>query len=256
MIFSTKAEYGVRLMIQLGRQGGGAAGVAEGGRRGREPAALLPRAPRRAAAKAGLVEATRGAHGGYRWRGPPRRSRWSRSSRRSRARSRRWSASTTTARARVLCSHETDGDDACATKLLWTRVQGGVTKALAGTTLAELVEFAEQPATRPRRPPAPPTTGDPWLTSRSATCTSAAEDKEILKGVDLDVEPGRDPRADGPERLRQVDARQRDHGPPRPRGHRGPDPLQRRGHHRGRPRRARPRRACSWPSSTRSRSPA
>ena len=43
---------------------------------------------------------------------------------------------------RVLCSHETDGDRACATKLLWTRVQGGVTKALIGTTLADLVEFA------------------------------------------------------------------------------------------------------------------
>jgi DNA-binding IscR family transcriptional regulator len=42
---------------------------------------------------------------------------------------------------RVLCSHESD-DGACATKLLWTRVQGGVTKALAGTTLAELVEFS------------------------------------------------------------------------------------------------------------------
>ena len=48
---------------------------------------------------------------------------------------------------RVLCSHETDPDP-CATKLLWTRVHGGVTKALAGTTLAELVKFSEgQPAT-------------------------------------------------------------------------------------------------------------
>ena len=44
---------------------------------------------------------------------------------------------------KVSCSHETDGDHACATKLLWTRVQGGVTKALSGTTLADLVEFAE-----------------------------------------------------------------------------------------------------------------
>jgi Rrf2 family protein len=44
---------------------------------------------------------------------------------------------------RVQCSHESDGDRNCATKLLWTRVQGGVTRALAGTTLAELVEFSE-----------------------------------------------------------------------------------------------------------------
>ena len=46
---------------------------------------------------------------------------------------------------RVLCSHEIDPDP-CATKLLWTRVHGGVTKALAGTTLAELVEFSESQA--------------------------------------------------------------------------------------------------------------
>jgi DNA-binding IscR family transcriptional regulator len=52
---------------------------------------------------------------------------------------------------KVLCSHEDDGDHACATKLLWTRVQGGVTKALAGTTLAELVEFAT-PAERDKPP--------------------------------------------------------------------------------------------------------
>jgi Rrf2 family cysteine metabolism transcriptional repressor len=44
---------------------------------------------------------------------------------------------------RVLCSHEIDADRACATKLLWTRVQGGVTRALAGTSLADLVEFAD-----------------------------------------------------------------------------------------------------------------
>ena len=82
---------------------------------------------------------------------------------------------------KVLCSHEDDGDHACATKLLWTRVQGGVTKALAGTTLAELVEFAS-PAERDkppeRRSAAPP---EPdfqtqkrrrnWLSLRSATCT-------------------------------------------------------------------------------------
>jgi Rrf2 family transcriptional regulator, cysteine metabolism repressor len=50
---------------------------------------------------------------------------------------------------RVLCSHESDGDRACATKLLWTRVQGGVLKALSGTTVAELVEFADRHDRRP-----------------------------------------------------------------------------------------------------------
>ena len=53
---------------------------------------------------------------------------------------------------KVLCSHESDGDRACATKLLWTRVQGGVTKALAGTTLAELVEFSGGANGAPKAP--------------------------------------------------------------------------------------------------------
>ena len=44
---------------------------------------------------------------------------------------------------KVSCSHETDDHDACATKLLWTRVHGDVAKALSGTTLADLVEFAD-----------------------------------------------------------------------------------------------------------------
>ena len=44
---------------------------------------------------------------------------------------------------RVLCSHETDEGRTCATKLLWTRVQGGVTKALGGTTVADLVAFTQ-----------------------------------------------------------------------------------------------------------------
>jgi DNA-binding IscR family transcriptional regulator len=57
------------------------------------------------------------------------------------------------AEGKVSCSHESDGDRACSTKLLWTRVQGGVTKALAGTTLAELVEFSNQHSPAPA--PAP-----------------------------------------------------------------------------------------------------
>ena len=52
---------------------------------------------------------------------------------------------------KVLCSHESDGDHACSTKLLWTRVQGGVNRALAKTTLAELVDFGA-PAARAEEP--------------------------------------------------------------------------------------------------------
>ena len=44
---------------------------------------------------------------------------------------------------RVLCSHEADAGR-CATKLLWTRVQGGIIRSLQTTTLAELVEFSRR----------------------------------------------------------------------------------------------------------------
>lgn len=46
----------------------------------------------------------------------------------------------------VACSHEIDRGNGCATKLLWTRVQGGVLKALQKTTLAELVQFSDREA--------------------------------------------------------------------------------------------------------------
>jgi DNA-binding IscR family transcriptional regulator len=52
---------------------------------------------------------------------------------------------------RVLCNHDLEGYDHCATRLLWTRVQGGVLKALAATTLDELVQFAEHGAAPKRK---------------------------------------------------------------------------------------------------------
>ena len=107
------------------------------------------------------------------------------------------------AEGKVSCSHETDGDEACATKLLWTRVQGGVTKALSGTTLADLVEFADghtagrqkqkaaSPAP-PRRRAANPRLEESVLAELEIRNLHVrVEDKEILKGLDLDVEKGR-----------------------------------------------------------------
>ena len=72
MIFTTKAEYGVRLLVELGRQSEGPTPVslkaiaeAEG-----LPLAYLERIVA-LLRKAELVESTRGAHGGYRLARPP-----------------------------------------------------------------------------------------------------------------------------------------------------------------------------------------
>ena len=156
MIFTTKAEYGVRLMVELGRQAeaGTASAVSLKAIAAAEalPLAYLERIVA-LLRKAELVESTRGAHGGYRLSRP--------------------AADITmddvivalegtvapmncfvddsggAPTSRVLCSHEADSGHGCATKLLWLRVQGGVMEKLAQTTLAELVAFASREPARP-----------------------------------------------------------------------------------------------------------
>jgi Rrf2 family protein len=149
MLFSTKAEYGVRLMVELGRRAGDTepaeaepvalAAVAE--------AELLPLSYlEHLVAKlreAGLVSSVRGAHGGYRLAKPATEVAMLDVVEALEGPVAPMECFHLEREGRVLCSHETDGDRACATKLLWTRVHGGVTRALAGTTLAELVEFAD-----------------------------------------------------------------------------------------------------------------
>ena len=158
MIFTTKAEYGVRLLIQLGLKGPdrpvALKAIAEAENL---PLAYLERIAA-LLKKAGLIQSTRGAHGGY-----------------------------LLAKAadditmdqvvlalegaiapmdcfvevpegveqhRVACNHGADGH-ACATKLLWTRVQLGVIKSLQRTSLAELVTFAQLPLTTNATEPIP-----------------------------------------------------------------------------------------------------
>jgi Rrf2 family cysteine metabolism transcriptional repressor len=144
MLFSTKAEYGIRLMVELGRTADSApvslTSVAD--------AELLPLAYlEHLVAKlreAGLVSSTRGAHGGYQLARPPEEIDMLDIVQALEGPIAPMECFHEEREGKVLCSHETDDGRACATKVLWTRVQGGVTKALAGTSLAELVKFANQ----------------------------------------------------------------------------------------------------------------
>lgn len=158
MLFSTKAEYGVRLMVELGRRAG------DEGSGGAEPVALAAVAEAETlplsylehlVAKlrhAGLVSSVRGAHGGYRLAKPASEIQMLEVVEALEGPIAPMECFHVERDGRVLCSHEDDGDRACATKLLWTRVQGGVTRALAGTTLADLVEFAGGVKTEPLAP--------------------------------------------------------------------------------------------------------
>jgi Rrf2 family cysteine metabolism transcriptional repressor len=142
MLFSTKAEYGVRLMVELGRQPGSKpvalSAVAEAERL---PLSYLEHLVAKLR-QADLVTSTRGAHGGYRLSRPAAEINMNEVVEALEGQITPMECFHLTPEGKVLCSHETDADHACATKLLWTRVQGGVNKALSGTTLADLVEFA------------------------------------------------------------------------------------------------------------------
>jgi Rrf2 family transcriptional regulator, cysteine metabolism repressor len=151
MIFSSKAEYGVRLMVELGRQSAEqptslkAIADAEG-----LPLAYLEQVVARLR-RADLVMSARGAHGGY-WlardpaeitmydvvgalEGPIAP----------------MECFVHDQMERIVCSHmPQESSGPCATKLLWTRVQGGIIKSLQTTTLAELVEFSRKSESQPR----------------------------------------------------------------------------------------------------------
>lgn len=148
MLFSTKAEYGVRLMVELGRRAGTdkaeeATPVALSAVAASEmlPLAYLEHLVAKLR-EAGLVASVRGAHGGYRLARPAEEIEMLEVVQALEGPIAPMECFHTDREGRVQCSHESD-ERACATKLLWTRVQGGVTGALAGTTLAELVAFTE-----------------------------------------------------------------------------------------------------------------
>ena len=193
MIFSSKAEYGVRLMIELGRQSPEhptslkAIADAEG-----LPLAYLEQVVARLR-KAGLVMSARGAHGGY-WLARPAEE----------------IAMDEVVQAlegsiapmecfvhdhteRVLCSHEPDAGRGCATKLLWTRVQGGIIRSLQTTTLAELVEFSRRRADRgrPQRPAPRPSGAAPPLRTRTKAGDGRPRDSKPSRPRRREGDPAR-----------------------------------------------------------------
>jgi len=142
MNFSAKTEYGVRLMIELGRQNGGeptslkAIAEAEG-----LPLSYMEHVVADLK-RARLVTSTRGAHGGYRLARPAHDIAMDEVVLALEGSVSPMDCFDALPPERVSCSHHGDAGEACSTRLLWLRVQVGMLKALQGTTLGELVEFA------------------------------------------------------------------------------------------------------------------
>jgi Rrf2 family transcriptional regulator, cysteine metabolism repressor len=142
MTFSSKAEYGVRLMVELGRQDGDQPTSLKAIAEAEElPLSYLEHVVA-SLKRAGLVESSRGAHGGYRLARPAAQIAMDEVVLALEGSIAPMECFTSDAPARVACSHEEDHGRSCSTKLLWLRVQMGIIRALQGTTLAELVEFS------------------------------------------------------------------------------------------------------------------
>jgi Rrf2 family transcriptional regulator, cysteine metabolism repressor len=151
MMFSTRSEYGVRVMIALGRRHD--EGPVPLGDIADSESLPLPYLEHLIARlrEADLVRSTRGARGGYELARPADEISMAQVVSALEGTFVPMQCFTESGEMRVLCNHEIDGFDHCATRLLWTRVQGGVTRALEQTTLAELVEFAEHGGQPKRR---------------------------------------------------------------------------------------------------------
>ena len=142
VIFSTRAEYGVRLMVELGRRAGeGPVALNVLADAENLPLAYLEHVVAKLK-RAELVTSTRGAHGGYALARPTERIAMDEVVQALEGHIAPMECFTDDEVRHVLCSHEGDLGRACATKLLWTRVQGGVIRALRETTLEDLVAFS------------------------------------------------------------------------------------------------------------------
>ena len=144
---STRGEYGVRLMVDLARHFGGRArslteiGQAEGLELKVQYLEQLVKCLR----EVGLVESTRGAHGGYRLSRAPDAIHMGEIVRALEGQI-----------APMICATEgemgviCDRLDGCSTKYLWARVRDAITGTLDAITLADLV--AESDAVRATQP--------------------------------------------------------------------------------------------------------
>ena len=138
MMFSTKAEYGVRVMAHLaGRPGAeptslGSIAEAEG-----LPLAYLEHLVQRLR-KAELVESRRGAHGGYTLARPAAEITMAEVVSALEGDIAPIECITADADGVLTCARE--GAAPCPTKLLWTRVQGSIVRTLNEMTLDDLVQ--------------------------------------------------------------------------------------------------------------------
>jgi Rrf2 family transcriptional regulator, cysteine metabolism repressor len=143
MMFSTKAEYGVRVMVELARRAGrGPVPLAEIAAHDGLPLAYLEHLVARLR-KAGLLDSRRGAHGGYLLARAPEEITMAEVVEALEGSIAPIECISEAADGSIVCSRESADPEhpapVCPTKLLWTRVRFSIVRTLQETTLAHLV---------------------------------------------------------------------------------------------------------------------
>jgi Rrf2 family cysteine metabolism transcriptional repressor len=139
MMFSTKAEYGVRVMVELARRGREApVSLSEIADADGLPLAYLEHLVARLR-KAELVESRRGARGGYLLARDPEDITMAEVVEALEGSIAPIDCISQGADGVVVCSRERDPDHVCPTKLLWAKVHGSIVESLSDTKLSDLV---------------------------------------------------------------------------------------------------------------------
>src|SRR3954467_759606 len=140
MMFSTKAEYGVRVMVALARRDGEAPiSLAEIADDDGLPLAYLEHLVARLR-KAGLVDSRRGARGGYLLARPAEEITMAEVVAALEGSIAPIECITEDPDGALVCVREANDDRVCATKLLWTRVRGSIVHTLQETKLSDLCQ--------------------------------------------------------------------------------------------------------------------
>ncbi|HEV7586307.1 MAG TPA: Rrf2 family transcriptional regulator [Solirubrobacteraceae bacterium] len=146
MMFSTKAEYGVRVMVELARRAGGdPIPLAEIAAHDGMPLAYLEHLVARLR-RAELVDSRRGSRGGYLLARPATEITMAEVVEALEGSIAPIECISEAADGSIVCSRESGAERVCPTKLLWTRVRGSIVRTLQETTLAELALASPVPA--------------------------------------------------------------------------------------------------------------
>jgi Rrf2 family protein len=142
MMFSTKAEYGIRVMVELARATSNEPiPLAEIADRGGLPLAYLEHLVARLR-KADLVASRRGSRGGYMLARPATEITMAEVVEALEGSIAPIECISEASDGSIVCSRESSIDHVCPTKLLWTRVRFSIISTLRHTTLADLLRSA------------------------------------------------------------------------------------------------------------------